>query len=265
MDSDSEATADHASYLELRDRSGFDLSGNGETDRDPIGFAPGLSLVYTDEAHGYGNTGSGNPPPQSPLDPQPQHGNDTPNLNDAAWTDAVGDALCSDFGNGQVDNYTDLEETPPAGDVANPWRFDFDCLSFDVEEEVGEARRRAQVRRHRVQRRGDAERPGLLLGLRQRRDHQGRQGPRVTHEFSDPGVYPVKLTVTDARDGSDTDTIKVKVFENLQCGNDKVTKTGGWRTMHGGKGVERGHYCDNGGGGPPETPCRSTSRDRRSA
>ncbi|MGH3331000.1 MAG: immune inhibitor A domain-containing protein, partial [Nocardioidaceae bacterium] len=52
VDSSSEAPADHAYYMELRDRSGFDLDSNGENDRDPIEFEPGLSLVYTDEAHG---------------------------------------------------------------------------------------------------------------------------------------------------------------------------------------------------------------------
>ncbi|MGI8901121.1 MAG: immune inhibitor A domain-containing protein, partial [Nocardioides sp.] len=41
------APADHAYYMELRDRSGFDESGKGENDRDAIDFAAGLSLVYT--------------------------------------------------------------------------------------------------------------------------------------------------------------------------------------------------------------------------
>ncbi len=69
-----EAAADHAYYMEMRDRSGFDLDGKGQIDRDPIGFAPGLSLVYTDEAHGYGNAGTDDPPAQSPLDSQPRAG-----------------------------------------------------------------------------------------------------------------------------------------------------------------------------------------------
>lgn len=131
IDSSSEAPSDHAYYLELRDRSGFDYDGKGQNDRDPIGFAPGLSLVYTDEAHGYGNVGTDNPPAQSPLDANPEPGSDTPNLADAAFT-AKGKSRFSDSGDGHVDNYSDPSEEKAAGDVANPWRFDFDCLTFDI-------------------------------------------------------------------------------------------------------------------------------------
>ena len=119
--------ADHAYYLEMRDRSGFDLEGRGENDRDPIGFEPGMLLVITDEAHGYGNVGTSNPPAQSPVDSRPQPGNDTPNLNDAAFKQ--GDAY-SDFSpTGWVDNYTDPND--PLDEEA--WRHLFDCLSFTVD------------------------------------------------------------------------------------------------------------------------------------
>ncbi len=131
VDSSSEAPSDHAYYLELRDRSGFDHDGRGQNDRDPIGFKPGLSLVYTDEAHGYGNVGTDNPPAQSPLDANPEPGNDAPNLDDAAFTYA-GKRSFSDSGAGHVDNYSDPSEEKPAGDVANPWRFDFGCLGFEI-------------------------------------------------------------------------------------------------------------------------------------
>jgi M6 family metalloprotease-like protein len=116
--------ADHAYYMELRDRSGFDENGKGENDRADIDFAPGLSLAYTDEAHGYGNTGGGNPPAQTPLDSQPQPLNDTPLLADAAWTAAAGDSRFSDSGKGHTDNYTNEE--------GGPWTFTYDCLTFDV-------------------------------------------------------------------------------------------------------------------------------------
>src|SRR5205085_1309592 len=60
--------ADHAYYMEMRDRSGFDYKGRGEDDRDDpssdtdgIQWQPGLSLVYTDENHGYGNVGTADP------------------------------------------------------------------------------------------------------------------------------------------------------------------------------------------------------------
>lgn len=130
-----EAEFDHAYYLELRDRSGFDLDGKGQIDRDPIGFQPGLSLLYTDEAHGYGNAGTDDPPAQSPLDARPEPGSTTPNLNDAAFTAAVGRAAFSDFGRGHTDNYSDPANSsvdPRHSGVANPWRFQHDCLSFKV-------------------------------------------------------------------------------------------------------------------------------------
>ncbi len=62
----------------------------GQNDRDPIAFQPGMLLVYTDEAHGYGNAGCDDPPGQSPLDSAPTPGDSTPELDDAAWTEAPG-------------------------------------------------------------------------------------------------------------------------------------------------------------------------------
>ena len=141
VNADAEAPADHAYYLELRDRSGFDLDGKGENDRDPIAFKPGLSMVYTDEAHGYGNVGTDNPPAQTPLDSQPEPGSDTPDLNDAAWTASAGDKAFSDSGLGHTDNYSDPSETEPDprfSDVETPWRFQYDCLSFLVTRMVGQ-------------------------------------------------------------------------------------------------------------------------------
>ncbi|MGA8255003.1 MAG: hypothetical protein WB767_00355 [Nocardioides sp.] len=125
---------DHGYYFELRDRSGFDLDGNGQIDRDPIAFQPGLSLSYTDEAHGYGNVGNVNPPAQSVLDAKPQAGENFPNLNDAAFRPGDDRASFSDFGSGHVDNYTDPERTrvKAAGNVNRPWRFDYNCLAFTV-------------------------------------------------------------------------------------------------------------------------------------
>ena len=55
--------------------------------------------MYTDEAHGYGNAGTYDPPAQTVLDSQPQPANNTPNLDDAAWTAAAGDNAFSDSGN----------------------------------------------------------------------------------------------------------------------------------------------------------------------
>ncbi|HEU5454208.1 MAG TPA: PKD domain-containing protein, partial [Nocardioides sp.] len=131
----SEAAADHAYYLEMRDRSGFDLDGQGQIDRDPIGFAPGLSLVYTDEAHGYGNAGTDDPPAQSPLDSQPEPGESAPDLNDAAYTATDRDSSYTDSGIGHTDNYEDpgnSETDSRYPEVSNPWRFRYNCLAFNV-------------------------------------------------------------------------------------------------------------------------------------
>jgi M6 family metalloprotease-like protein len=126
--------AEHAYLMEMRDRSGFDAHGMGEDDRDPPGitFQPGMLLAYTDENHGYGNVGTDDPPAQSPLDSQPQPGSDTPNLDDAAFTALSGDSRFSDSGDGHVDNYSD------ASRADGQWRFDFDCLSFDVTRMAGQ-------------------------------------------------------------------------------------------------------------------------------
>jgi M6 family metalloprotease-like protein len=121
-----EGPSDHAYYMEMRDRSGFDLDGNGQIDRDPIAFASGFYTAYTDEAHGYGNAGTDDPPAQSPLDSQPEPGSNTPDLSDAAWTDADGDTRFSDSRAGWVDNYAD-----PSSASGN-WEFAHDCLTFDV-------------------------------------------------------------------------------------------------------------------------------------
>jgi M6 family metalloprotease-like protein len=126
--------ADHAYYMEMRDRSGFDKDGRGENDREAIGFEPGLLLVYTDEAHGYGNAGTSDPPAQTPLDSQPTAGDQTPDLNDAAWTARNGDNKFTDFGVGHVDNYKDpVPEDKGEGEVTDGnWHFQFGCLSFKV-------------------------------------------------------------------------------------------------------------------------------------
>ena len=73
-----DSVQDHAYYLEMRDRSGFDLDGNGQADRGAADFQAGFYLSYTDEAHGYGNAGTDDPPAQSPLDSVPVPGQRDP-------------------------------------------------------------------------------------------------------------------------------------------------------------------------------------------
>ncbi|MBB6627962.1 immune inhibitor A [Nocardioides sp. KIGAM211] len=137
-----ESEQDHAYYLEMRDRSGFDDDGHGQIDRDPIGWESGLYLAYTDEAHGYGNAGTDDPPAQSPLDATPEPGSETPDLNDAAFTAVPARSTFSDAGEGHTDNYTDPANTSVDSryaDVPNPWRFQYDCLGFQVQSMSGEA------------------------------------------------------------------------------------------------------------------------------
>lgn len=133
LEAGAESSQDHAYYLEMRDRSGFDLDGHGQIDRDPIGWQAGLYLSYTDEAHGYGNAGTDDPPAQSPLDSTPEPGSDTPDLDDAAFTAAAGRSAYSDSGAGHTDNYTD--PSSPSGN----WEFAYDCLGFDVGSMTGDA------------------------------------------------------------------------------------------------------------------------------
>lgn len=133
------ADFDHAYYLEMRDRSGFDLDGQGQIDRDPIGFQAGLSLTYTDEAHGYGNAGTDDPPAQSVLDAVPDPGNATPDLNDAAFRAEKGRNAFSDFGDGWVDNYSDPSGQTKSGEATTDWLFAYGCLAFKVLSMSGES------------------------------------------------------------------------------------------------------------------------------
>ncbi|WP_341253313.1 cell wall-binding repeat-containing protein [Euzebya pacifica] len=115
--------ADHAYYLELRDRSGFDADGFGQSDRGAISWEPGISLGYTDESFSYGNISNGDHPGQHVLDAVPVPGDTAPELADAAFN--VGESF-SDAGEGHVDNFEDPQREDGF------WRFDFECLSFDV-------------------------------------------------------------------------------------------------------------------------------------
>ncbi|MBF4162636.1 PKD domain-containing protein [Nocardioides acrostichi] len=130
VDSSSEAPADHAYYMEMRDRSGFDFDSHGENDRAALNFAPGFYLSYTDEAHGYGNVGTDGAPAQSPLDSQPVAGDEAPNLDDAAFTATSGDSHFADPSSDPwIDNYDD---------GSGQWAFGYDCLAFDVTKMSGE-------------------------------------------------------------------------------------------------------------------------------
>ncbi|WP_370323771.1 cell wall-binding repeat-containing protein [Euzebya sp.] len=123
------APQDHAYYLELRDRSGFDLDGYGQSDRGEITWTPGLSLGYTDEAYSYGNVSNSEHPGQHVLDAVPEPGSTSPDLDDAAFN--AGEAY-SDGGDGHVDNYVDPESEDGS------WHFAYDCLDLEVLEMAGD-------------------------------------------------------------------------------------------------------------------------------
>ncbi|MBC7375135.1 MAG: immune inhibitor A, partial [Frankiales bacterium] len=127
---------EHAYLMEMRDRSGFDIDGRGESDRGPTAFEPGLLLTYTDEAHGYGNVGTDNPPAQTPLDSTPTPESDAPNLNDATFQATDARRSFSDTpAKAHVDNYSEPTrdvEKDADGNGQQPWTFDHNCLSFTV-------------------------------------------------------------------------------------------------------------------------------------
>lgn len=136
LEAGSVSLADHAYYFEMRDRSGFDLDSNQQADRSPgqPTWDAGLSLAYTDEARGYGNTSVPFRPNQTILDANPVPFGTTedifdsldPNLDDAAWR--VASTPFSDFGDGWADNYVDFDDE----DNPVPWVLDFGCLGLDV-------------------------------------------------------------------------------------------------------------------------------------
>jgi immune inhibitor A len=136
-------SADHAYYLELRDQSGFDFNGHGQSDRGDTGWQPGLFLEYTDEAHGYGNNGTPAPPAQHYIDSDPVPGTDCgeppyANCADISFTNGsdnhFSDAKTADQPGGYVNSFTDPDSAYGDGF----WHFDHGCLTLDVTSMAGE-------------------------------------------------------------------------------------------------------------------------------
>lgn len=94
---------DHSYYVELRDRTSWDKDGKLQSERGAPTWEPGVAILYTDENHGYGNTGAENQPAQTVVDSRPDPGNENPNLDDAAFT--VKDGRTKFDGCTHVDNY----------------------------------------------------------------------------------------------------------------------------------------------------------------
>ena len=142
--SDALSDADHAYYLELRDQSGFDFDGHNQSDRGDTTWDPGVLIEYTDEAHGYGNSGNMEPPAQHYIDSQPIPGSDcvavaNGNCADSSFTAAAGDRhfddhVDADQPEGFINNFTD----PDSAYGDDLWHFDYGCLTLDVTSMSGE-------------------------------------------------------------------------------------------------------------------------------
>ena len=121
------STFDHGYYIELRDRVGNDYDSAGQGDRHPLTWIPGISIWYTDEAHGYGNAGVSDPPAQTVVDPRSQSTELNPELDDASFFPLPGLNRFDDTS--WADNYVDETEAP--------WGFKFDCVGVDVQSITG--------------------------------------------------------------------------------------------------------------------------------
>lgn len=94
---------EHAYFLELRSRISNDYDGLEQSDRGSPNWEGGVSLVYSDRQHSFGNTGAADHPGQTIVDAVPDPGNDSPDFSDAAFT------LARPTFNGctHIDNYPD--------------------------------------------------------------------------------------------------------------------------------------------------------------
>ena len=136
--------ADHGYYLELRDQSGFDFSGRGQADRGDTSWQPGVLVEYTDESHGYGNSGNMEPPAQHYIDSQPIPGEDcveyeNGNCADSSFTAASGDSHFDDFVDAdQPGGFINDFDDPDSAYGDGFWHFDYGCLTLDVTSMSGE-------------------------------------------------------------------------------------------------------------------------------
>jgi immune inhibitor A len=141
---DEAAPMDHAYYLELRDQSGFDFDGHNQSERGDTSWQPGLFLEYTDEAHGYGNSGTPPPPAQHYIDSNPIPGSDcvseqNGNCADVSFTDASGDNHFSDaVTEAQPGGYVNSFSDPDSSYGDELWHFDYNCLTLDVTSMAGQ-------------------------------------------------------------------------------------------------------------------------------
>jgi len=116
---------EHAYFIELRDRISNDFDGKGQSDRGVPGWEGGVALLYSDRQHSFGNTSAADHPGQTVVDAAPDPGNDSPNLNDAAFT------LARPTFNGctHIDNYPDPDGPNGEWKLPNPLKFTVTALS----------------------------------------------------------------------------------------------------------------------------------------
>jgi M6 family metalloprotease-like protein/uncharacterized repeat protein (TIGR01451 family) len=147
IDATTPSDLDHAYYLELRDRSGFDYNGRGQADRGQIQWDPGVLIEYTDESRGYGNNAAP-PPRQHYIDSQPEPGLDCgealvddpltarndeeKRCDDAAFTATAGDSHYDDnpLGGAEPGDWIDNFADDSSDD--GYFHFAYNCLSVDV-------------------------------------------------------------------------------------------------------------------------------------
>jgi M6 family metalloprotease-like protein len=116
---------EHAYFIELRSRISNDFDGKTQSDRGEPDWEGGVSLLYSDRQHSFGNTGAADHPGQTPVDSEPEPGNDSPNLADATFTLArpVFDG-CK-----HIDNYPDPDG--PDGNWKLPNQLKFIVTALD--------------------------------------------------------------------------------------------------------------------------------------
>ena len=146
--------AEHAYLLEMRDRSGFDADGRGESDRgDARRSRPACCSPTPTRTTATATSAptTRRPRARSTRSPSPAATRRTSTTRRSSRASAFSDA-----GAGHVDNYSD----PSRED--GQWRFDFDCLGFDVTSLAGAGPGpEAPGTYDLVRRRGLPHRPGL--------------------------------------------------------------------------------------------------------
>jgi PKD repeat protein len=98
----------------------------------------------------------------------------------------------------------------------------------------------------------DAEDPDLLTYIwdfGNGGDDEDAYTSEADQAFGRPGIYDVRLTVTDPSGNVDTDTVQVLVARKIACGSRHVARHGSWRAGVDSRDARGGSYCDTLGHG----------------